>query len=784
MFQGPSNPAILSPASRFSISQYRSQSRSPSRSPNRRQHFTSHEIDPLLSNLSPTSTLEALTATDAISIDERGSRSLLQASIADSSTSQRALGIRAALAGKKLREWYTEVKGWQWPTTGFEDPFKQQGLRKRRKHGDGPHSTDLEKVQTGAEEDDYWGSLPPRMIEQFEERIDVIRDDMETLEVEELKGRVRSAHVESRPRPLSIYGVQEPSLTSRDYNHLDGFTAIITATIMHALPYISRLNILLDVWSSRLVVLRQVPGFLYRLEEIQAALDSAWHVLAEGNKYASTMSSKMSREAFIAMRSVLEGQVSELGQRIDAMLDSLDEDSLPDVWIEGVDSAEASLASWIVEAERHVSDTEWLQLQEQAKSTKSLETEESKILTKHGQELITDNTFDQRDSGISLGQGVPYFDTQEGCDRPSASRDDNAFPNSMSTPTIDDGRHTVSLRYDSGTATSDGVNDVEAISYAFDAPDIAGPFFKDSNSNTHSTLINPNLVQTVLEAPGNLAREAGSSSRRKLENHTSNGIGGPIASLAHQTLKLPAQKDVSNNHNETISVILTQMSLSSAPIEVENKLSDNQRDNICEAKVSDMPTIDKKQDDFRSVLEPEISLSQPESRLQGQRPPPLTFHSHHGRTDSDISDVSFASSTTSNFSNMSSPEILDASRAEYFSSPTEVVTPGWIGREFVTQPDAVSRQSSQRTDRGVSNTQESETFSELASPRPQRSRAPSFAPEPTIHESHELFEASEILDEDGTAVPVLKRASIASIEVLAKSEVGSIPAAKCFIYLI
>ena len=75
----------------------------------------SHELDPLLANLSPKSTLEALEATEVIDLEGRASQSLLHDSVAAASTSERALGIRAALAGKKLKKWHAELTAWPWP---------------------------------------------------------------------------------------------------------------------------------------------------------------------------------------------------------------------------------------------------------------------------------------------------------------------------------------------------------------------------------------------------------------------------------------------------------------------------------------------------------------------------------------------------------------------------------------------------------------------------------------------------------------------------------------------
>ena len=69
------------PASRFAIAHQHSTPRSPSQSLHRQEYSMSHELDPLLANLSPTSTLEALEATEAIDLEGRASQSLLHNSV-------------------------------------------------------------------------------------------------------------------------------------------------------------------------------------------------------------------------------------------------------------------------------------------------------------------------------------------------------------------------------------------------------------------------------------------------------------------------------------------------------------------------------------------------------------------------------------------------------------------------------------------------------------------------------------------------------------------------------
>ncbi|KAL8901865.1 MAG: hypothetical protein Q9207_004997 [Kuettlingeria erythrocarpa] len=114
------------------------------------------------------------------------------------------------------------------------------------------------------------------------------------------------------------------------------------------------------------------------------------------------------------------------------------------------------------------------------------------------------------------------------------------------------------------------------------------------------------------------------------------------------------------------------------------------------------------------------------------RPAPLNLQHrrNHSNALSDLSsDSSYPGSATSAyFSNMSSPEIHDASKTEYFGvgSPVEVTTPNLPRRESRTSEDTVTRQSSQRTERGEAS------LSAMTSPA--RSRASTIVQEPTISE--------------------------------------------------
>ena len=323
-----------------------------SHTPSRRQQFKHHEINPLLSDLSPASTLEALAATDAVPAAKRHRQSFIQKSVATASTSERAWGIKAAFAGKKLREWYTELSAWSW--VGFE------------RRGD--------KI----EEEAYSGSLPLRVVEHYETRIEVTRDDMETLEVEELKNYVRSILLDAGARDSAL------SSNATEYEHLGDFKALITATIVQTLPMLSRLMTLLDKWTTRLLILRQVPVFIRALSDARESMLSAWLAVGEPDLSTAKQVSFCSRKAFEDIQAVLQDQLSQLGRKLDVMLDLLEasQDVLPEKWVDSVDGLEDEYSSWVVKGEEVLLQSEMDASQDESQSVRSAGDAPADIQTK------------------------------------------------------------------------------------------------------------------------------------------------------------------------------------------------------------------------------------------------------------------------------------------------------------------------------------------------------------------------------------------------------------------
>ncbi|KAL8918688.1 MAG: hypothetical protein Q9172_005317 [Xanthocarpia lactea] len=305
----------IPPASRLAFQGDRPLPPSPSRSPHKRQISAEKIDDSLLSNLSLPPTLDAVQAptTDLLLQDA------FRESIAVASLSDKAVAVRAATARTRLKEWHEELERWHWQS--HQNPFELPSVQA---------SPDAEHGAAFARE--YWGSLSKQTVLQYEDRIDEIRDAMDALELNALKVYVRDAH----------------STTS--HHLMDDITAIVTTTIMQALPLIYRLEALLAVWDSRLAVLRASLGFTNTMDRAQQEMIAAWSFLdsnhAKDNEEVTT-------QALHGVRASLESQIRDLGHRLDYMLDTLEgrQDTIPDRWIDNMEQLEAEFGDWTVGAE-------------------------------------------------------------------------------------------------------------------------------------------------------------------------------------------------------------------------------------------------------------------------------------------------------------------------------------------------------------------------------------------------------------------------------------------------
>ena len=694
------DPTILDPTTRF-VRPDQTISRSPSHSPARRQQFISHELDPLLANLSPSSTLEALQSTSAVSAAVGTHKRALLDSVALVSTLDRAWGIKAALAGKKVREWYKELVAWPWPTAsegsgnGFEPFLAVRG------EGDADQDVSAER-DTGIDarkKTEFWGHLPAHLVQECEDRIEAIRDDMETLEIEELKEHVRVSHHLPSRRP-SVYDHHESNDVTV-HGHMDDFTAIVTATIMQTLPHLARLNSLLSTWSTRLAVLRQVPGFLDCLEKAQTALEAAWEVVRPLKMEPLGNATGVNRDTFSTIRDVLEKRVSELGRRLDYMLDALEgrEDTLPDHWIDTMEDLETDLGTWIVETENQILDNEIL-----------LETSRNKLrATAGGTETPPRSHVEvpnEHDSLSKPSSGVaPDMETYENC------RTDNA-----ANP----------RRPSEHARIEDGAED-EGILRLWD------PSESQLGEVSQKIPLNPYQLQSdgIGELSSRLERVVVSQSPSPADLDVSQASYFPKFSTERESLE-------GSDHG----------SLEAYAPEATRKSSDVNMGVVSRGQSASRPTP--------------LILKQPRDSLTSNAASEFS------------SDISFPGSSTSDcFSDMSSPEIQQASRAEYFGAPIEVTTPSLSQRDPISPTDTISRQSSQRTERGSRRSLSMDFLSGgITSPTSQQSRASTFIPESTIPENGGLADPWLISENGSICHQRGRSASMQSLSIIPRNEVG------------
>ncbi|RMZ86360.1 hypothetical protein DV736_g6414, partial [Chaetothyriales sp. CBS 134916] len=338
----PPKPILLTGATRLRPSRRRAKSRSPSRSPERTARFRAQHLDPLLRNLSPESTLHALQATRTI--QEGSAQGILAKSIADASPAEREIGIRAAFAAQKLREFCEEVSHWEWPSP------------RERARGEG---FKLAASQAQTDEKKYLGCLAVALVDQYEHRIGEIRDALDSLEMDEIKDHVLAAHSGSQEKEAVETATARPEprlgFRSSSYGRMRDFTALVTATVIQALPDLAVLTGLLDTWEIRFGILRQLPDFLHLMEEARTRVRLA--ATAARDPYKA---SNLSRANFNEAKKELGTRVAEFGRRLDRFLDMLEgqEDALPHSWIDSLENVELEYAAWVMDGQRIVDSNE------------------------------------------------------------------------------------------------------------------------------------------------------------------------------------------------------------------------------------------------------------------------------------------------------------------------------------------------------------------------------------------------------------------------------------------
>lgn len=287
--------------------------------------------------------------------------------------------MRATLASKKIQEWLTELSTWPWPQDGGSSGFEMP-LSKRQKILSDTRNP-IVSVESNPEPE-YMGSLLAEDVEAYEIWIEEILEDMDDLHVEDIKSTVLNSHFSQVSRPSSATSLSSNSsimpAALSNYTKMDDFTAVVTATVLQALPNLSKLMRLMDVWSIRLTVLRKVPPLLDLLDEVELALRSGWQAIESPTKTPTKTEDDsigeefMDRKTFEAMRDILQDKVTSLGRDLDYMLDTLEgrADTLPEHWLDRMEVLEKDYGEWVVSGEKIVREGEWNKL---AKARKAAE---------------------------------------------------------------------------------------------------------------------------------------------------------------------------------------------------------------------------------------------------------------------------------------------------------------------------------------------------------------------------------------------------------------------------
>jgi hypothetical protein len=212
----------------------------------------------------------------------------------------------------------------------------------------------------------FLGCLPATEVERYEKRLDSIARDLQDIDVEEIKSHVLHNHIMplSRPGTPMSDSLRSEMLSSTAYAYMSDFTAIVTSTVLQTLPNLLRLNGLLDTWTIRLLVLRRSSVFLTTLGDAEIALQAGWKAMevkpSEEGKCPASTRSVLSRQDFETMKMVVERKIASAGQHLDYMLDALEgrEDTLPEDWVDRVDTLESDYAEWVAACEMKIREAD------------------------------------------------------------------------------------------------------------------------------------------------------------------------------------------------------------------------------------------------------------------------------------------------------------------------------------------------------------------------------------------------------------------------------------------
>lgn len=384
----------------------------------------------ILAHLGPRTAVDALsTATGA-----------LRTCLSGASMTDRDFTMRTAVTSKTIWEWVDELENWPWPSEGGPAGFEMPSGKRKR--------LSIQIPTPNENDNDYMGSLLAKDVAKYEQRLAKIQNDLNNLDIEEIKSHVLNNHILplSRPgTPLSEF-TRSGSLSSSSYNRMEDLTAVITAIVVKALPNLAKLSRLLQTWSLRLSVLRRVPPLLLAIEDAEVAVGSGWNAISlpvtktpPQQDEQSPRGPTLEKRDFDVMKLVLEKKVAQPGRSLDYMLDSLEglADTLPDEWLDRMEAIETSYAEWVAACERKMRETEWAKsiqsrpvLRSPSPIKKSVVAEDASKSFPQDESFLVEESFNDSDS--SFGSDVEIGPIPLRLPRPQAPTNRTGDPRKVS----------------------------------------------------------------------------------------------------------------------------------------------------------------------------------------------------------------------------------------------------------------------------------------------------------------------------------------------------------------
>ncbi|KAL7797601.1 hypothetical protein V8C37DRAFT_282027 [Trichoderma ceciliae] len=309
--------------------------------------------DDFFAHLEPTKVVEALAPPAGV----------LRGCLAEASAVERDFAMRTAMASQKIWQWLNELNQWNWPKQAGSEGFLEPSNTQRKLFA---------QALTPEEEADrkqYMGSLLTEEVDKYETRINQINQEMDELDLEEIKGHVMNDHILplSRPgTPMNMDPSRSMLSAMSSYHKMEDISVIITAIVVQTLPNLAKLSRLLQLWHMRIIVLRHVNPFLQAIQEVEALLGENWEAISQSHwemerpsRIAIVLPARtLTYKDFDARRQSLALKVADPGRTLDYMLDCLEgaPDTLPDEWLNRMEDVEQGYGEWVSACERKMAE--------------------------------------------------------------------------------------------------------------------------------------------------------------------------------------------------------------------------------------------------------------------------------------------------------------------------------------------------------------------------------------------------------------------------------------------